>query len=70
MVSIFFDLVKTYDMTWRHGILQDMHSARLIGILPIYIRKFLKDRKFKVRIGSCLSESKPQANRVPQGSLL
>ena len=28
MLSVFFDLEKAYDM-WRHGIIQDMHEARL-----------------------------------------
>ena len=37
-VSVFFDLEKVYDMTWRHGIVQDLHSAGLRGYLPKYIR--------------------------------
>ena len=40
MLSAFFHLGKAYDMTWRHGILQDMHSAGLRGYLPEYIYSF------------------------------
>ena len=38
MLSVFFDLEKAYDMTWKHGILQDQHSAGLRGYLPEYIQ--------------------------------
>ena len=30
-VSVFFDLEKAYDQTWRHGIVMDMHTAGLRG---------------------------------------
>ena len=26
VLSVFFDIEKTYDMTWRQGILQDMYN--------------------------------------------
>ena len=70
MVSVFFDLEKAYDMTWRHGILEDLYSAGMRGHLPQYIQEFLKDRKFKVRVGNYLSDSRQQVNGVPQGSVL
>ena len=57
-------------MTWRHGIVQDLHSAGLRGYLPRYIQEFLKNRVFQVRIGSHQSDVKPQINGVPQGSIL
>ena len=37
VVAIFFDLQKAYDMTWKHGIKQDLHNACLRGRLPIFI---------------------------------
>ena len=40
MVSVFFDLEMAYDMTWRHGIVQNLHSAGLRGYLPKYIRDY------------------------------
>ena len=46
MLSVFFDLEKAYDMTWRHGIIQDMYEAGLRGHLPAYVQEFLKERKF------------------------
>ena len=70
VVSVFFDLEKAYDTTWKHGILQDLHNYGLRGRLPEFISNFLASRHFRVRIGSCLSELHDQEAGVPQGSIL
>jgi len=70
LVSIFFDMEKAYDTTWRYGILRDLHDFGLRGRLPDFISHFLKDRSFKVRVGSTYSDSHPQEMGVPQGSIL
>ncbi len=31
VISVFFDLEKAYDTTWRYGILKALHSAVLRG---------------------------------------
>ncbi|WP_135568158.1 reverse transcriptase domain-containing protein, partial [Solemya elarraichensis gill symbiont] len=70
VVTVFFDLEKAYDTTWRHGILSDIYDLGFRGHLPIFIANFLQDRSFQVRIGSTYSSSFPQHNGVPQGSVL
>jgi hypothetical protein len=70
VVAVFFDLEKAYDTTWRYGILRDLHDANLRGRLPQFVSKFLSDRRFRVRVGSCLSDAFPQEMGVPQGSIL
>ena len=70
LVSIFFDLEKAYDMTSKHGILQDLYEAGLRGRLPMFVSSFLSDRVFRVRVGNTLSESFTQEMGVPQGSIL
>jgi len=70
VVSVFFDLEKAYDTTWKHGILHDLHMCGLRGRLPEFISNFLASRHFRVRIGSCLSELHVQEAGVPQGSIL
>jgi hypothetical protein len=52
LVSIFFDLEKAYDTTWKYGILKDLKDAGLKGRLPLFISGFLNDWHFKVRLGS------------------
>ena len=70
MVSLFFDLEKAYDTTWKHGILLDLYKTGLRGRLPMSICDFLYDRNFKVRFGNIYSDPYPQEAGVPQGSIL
>ena len=37
VVTVFFDLEKAYDTTWRFGILKDIHKLGLRGRLPTFI---------------------------------
>ncbi|GFV23513.1 probable RNA-directed DNA polymerase from transposon X-element [Trichonephila clavipes] len=68
LVSIFFDIEKAYDRTWRYGILRTLFNFGLRGNLPTFIKIFLKLRTFRVRLSGTLSGPFTQA--VPQGSIL
>ena len=68
--TVFFDLEKAYDTTWRYGIKRDLHNIGLRGRMPQFISKFLNDRTFKVRVGSTFSDTYKQEEGVPQGSIL
>ncbi|KAG8200903.1 hypothetical protein JTE90_020543 [Oedothorax gibbosus] len=70
LVSIFFDMKKAYDRTWRYGILKDLYHLGFRGNLPVFIQNFLKTRVFQVRVGSTLSRDFYQREGVPQGSVL
>ncbi|GBL85216.1 RNA-directed DNA polymerase from mobile element jockey [Araneus ventricosus] len=70
LVSIFFDMDKAYDRTWRHGILKDLFNIGLRFNLPIFIKNFLLTRTFRVRVGDVLSDEFYQREGVPQGSVL
>ena len=70
LVSIFFDLEKAYDTTWKYGILRDLFEAGLRGRLPMFVSEFLSDRVFKVRVGNTFSDDYTQEMGVPQGSIL
>jgi hypothetical protein len=69
LVTVFFDLEKAYDTTWRFGILCALHGWKLQGHLAFFISNFLQDRRFRVRLGNVLSMSNVQENGVPQGSV-
>ena len=54
-VSVFFDLEKTYDATWKYGIMKDLHYIGLKGHLPNIIKPFLGKRNFNMRLGYTIS---------------
>ncbi|GFT29473.1 probable RNA-directed DNA polymerase from transposon X-element [Trichonephila clavipes] len=70
LVSIFFDIEKAYDRTWRYGILRTLFDFGFRGNLPTFIQNFLKLRTFRVRLAGTLSAPFTQAEGVPQGSIL
>lgn len=49
--------------------MKDIQKFDLRGRLPIFLRNFLSERTFKIRIGSTLSNLKKQ-KKIPQGSVL
>ena len=70
MIAVFFDLEKAYDTTWKHGVLCKLRDIGLRGALPTFLRSFLADRKFRVRVGDCFSRQVCQREGLPQGSPL
>ena len=54
-VAVFFDIEKAYDTTWRYSILRSLHNSKLRGALPTFIKNFLKDRTFQIRIETTYS---------------
>jgi hypothetical protein len=69
-VSIFFNLEKAYDTTWKYGILKDLFDMGLKGSLHTFISNFLSDKEFNVRVNSTYSDIQEQEMGVPQGSIL
>ena len=39
-VSVFFDLEKAYDTTWKYGMLKDLYNIGFKGHLKNFIRNF------------------------------
>src|SRR6266576_1187985 len=68
--SVFFDLEKAYDKSWRYAILKKLHSIGIRGHLAYFLKNFLENHSFQVRIGNTLSSIFPIQNGVPQGSVL
>ena len=69
-ICVFFDIKKAYDTAWRVGILRAAHRAGIRGNLGHYIREFLRERRFRVKIGSAYSTERLQREGVPQGSVI
>ena len=46
VVSIFFDLEKAYDTTWKYGIMKDLYNMDLRGRLPLFMEYLLPEKEF------------------------
>ena len=56
MVSILFDLEKAYETTWKYGIMNNIHDMDLRVRLALFNQSFSSERKFRVRVGTSLSD--------------
>jgi ribonuclease HI len=68
--AIFFDIEKAYDTAWRHAILRKLRNAGIRGHMGHFLANFVRERSFRVKVGSSLSEGFVQESGVPQGSVL
>ena len=69
-IAVFFDLQKAYDTTWRYGVLRQFYRMGIRGRLFNFLFSFLRNRSFKVRVGTKYSEEFVQEEGLPQGSVL
>lgn len=67
---IYFDVSKAFDSLCHKLLLQKLRSIGVSGNLFCWIRSFLTDRFFSVRIQNTTSTWKPISSGVPQGSVL
>ena len=51
-IAVFFDLQKAYDTTWRYGVLKEFYGMGVRGRLFNFLCAFLRNRSFKVRVGT------------------
>ena len=65
-----FDMEKAYDTAWKHSVMKDIRQLGLKGHLPKFILAYLRDRRFRVRLGTTLSEVFEQEEGFPQGGIL
>ena len=70
VVSVFFDLEKTYDTIWKYGVTRDVHKIGLRGRMPMFTQNVLTNRVFRVSLGYVYSNMYEQEMGVPQGSIL
>ena len=68
--GIFIDLKKAYDMLWTNGILVNMEHMKITGRMYWWVKEFLSNRTFQVRVGDKLSTTYQLENGTPQGSVI
>ncbi len=69
-VAVFLDINKAYDSVWIEGLLYKLSKSGLSGCALGWLRNFLWDRSFCIRIGGHLSDFRSLENGVPQGAAI
>jgi len=68
--GIFFDISKAFDKVWHAGLIYKLIYLGVPVYIIRFIRNFLSDRFFKVKVNDTFSRSHPITCSVPQGSVL
>ena len=66
----YFDISKAFDTVNHYKLLQKLQKAGVYGSILRWIKNFLSNRTFSVKIKDAHSISKPVTSGVPQGSVL
>lgn len=64
------DMTKAYDTTWHPRLLKKLHKIVCNGNMLNFIKQFLLDRTFQVKINGHLFTTFKQENYVPRGSAI
>ena len=67
---IYLDYEKAFDKVPHERLLGKLHHYGIRGKLLRWIKNFLKDRSYRVRVSGVLSDSTEVISGVPQGSVL
>ena len=70
MNIVFFDIEKAYDSMWKEGLLIKMNKMGIRGRFYNWVLDFISERRFKVKVGSEISDELEIANGIPQGSTI
>ena len=65
---MYFDIEKAYDSMWRDGLLIKLSRMGIGGRMYNWVRAFLTDRTFRVKVGADISNYLEIENGIPQGS--
>ena len=66
----YLDFSKAFDSVSHHLLFQKLQGFGIVGQALEWIRAFLTDRTFTVKVGDYISQSATVASGVPQGSVL
>ena len=70
VAGIFIDMEKAFDTLWREGTLEELENIGISGNMYNYLKSYLSDRTFQVRVGNTLSGIRTLTNGTPQGGVI
>ena len=68
--AIFFDISKAFDKVWHKGVIFKLHQLQVPNYLIKYVKDFMNNRKFRVKINNFYTEYCPIKCGLAQGSAI
>lgn len=68
--ALFIDIEKAFDRVWINGLLFKLLELRVPCYLGCWLKNYLMNRSFQVKIQGAVSSQRPIQASVPQGSIL
>jgi hypothetical protein len=68
--GVFFDIASAFDKVWHDGQIYKLIKAKVPSYLTRWIREFLRERQFEVKVRESVSAAQPIECGLPQGSVL
>jgi len=70
VLAVFIDFERAYDMLHVPTLLQKLQKLGIVGNVANWVKSFLFNRTFQVKVGTELSDKLLQQNGTPQGSVI
>ena len=70
LCGVIFDIQKAFDKVWHSGLLYKMSKMNIPARIGNWIKSFLKNRKFQVKVDKEVSNQFSIEASVPQGAVL
>lgn len=67
---VLIDFEKAFDKVWHAGLLHKLRTLNIPDYLGCWLKSYLAERTFAVRVGEAMSSTHPISAGVPQGSVL
>jgi retron-type reverse transcriptase len=70
MCTIFFDIASAFDKVWHDGVIYKLIKLKCPKYIICWLKDFLTNRVFAVRINEWITKQLPISTGVPQGAVL
>lgn len=67
---VFLDVAQAFDRVWHEGLIYKLRTLKFKACYIHLIASYLTDRTFSVQLNSAMSNPRPAAAGVPQGSII
>ena len=68
--GLFFDIASAFDKVWHQGLLYKLIKLKMPNFILCWLKNFLGNRCFDVKIGNETSQTHKVTTGVPQGAAL